>query len=73
MNYYRGSDEHKLLEEKYKYKYTCKCGHKVYIYPCAKKTKKICDWCGNYVYTSIEEEKKDIFKSKLKRVMKELS
>ena len=75
MSYYSKQEleEQKLLNEKYKYQFTCKCGHKVFILPFEKRQKKVCTWCGRNVYTSPEEEKKDRFKTKLRRVIKELS
>lgn len=67
MGYNKFSDEDKLLEEKYKYKYTCKCGHKVYIYPCSKKNKVLCDWCHNYVFINQHEEAKYRINELIKR------
>lgn len=36
------------------YKVKCKCGHSVVVPPTDKK--KICKWCGNYVFTNKKEE-----------------
>lgn len=58
------SVEDKLLEEKSKYKYYCKCGHSMYIFPMEHVNKKICSWCKNYVYVNKKEE----FKDKLRKV-----
>lgn len=44
------SDFSKLIDEKCKYRVYCKCGHSIFIYPFEKKEKKLCDWCGHYVY-----------------------
>lgn len=40
----------RLDNERSKYKVYCKCGHSIIIYPFEKKDKKICSWCGYYVY-----------------------
>ena len=49
-------------EELEKLKRKCSCGHSVYI---LKGSKKICSWCGHYVYASPLEQ----FKDKLKEMM----
>ena len=59
INNYSTRDQKSLLEEKSKYKYYCKCGHNAYIYPFEKVNKKICSWCGNYIYVNKKEEFKD--------------
>lgn len=46
----------KRLEEKKKYTVYCKCGHSMAIYPMEHKTKKICSWCGYYVYKNKKVE-----------------
>jgi len=46
--------------------YKCKCGHSVVIYPFEHKSKKICKWCGEYVYVNKKEEFKDRMRGKLK-------
>lgn len=61
------SNVEKLSIESQKNKYKCNCGHSVVIYPFEKKTKKICNWCHNYVYISKEEEFKDKLLSKLRK------
>ena len=43
------------------YKYYCKCGHTVVIYPMENKVKKICSWCGNWVYIDKKVEFKEKF------------
>lgn len=58
------TNKEKLLRNKRKYKYYCKCGHHVIIYPFEKKKKKICSWCGYYVYANKKEE----FKDRLRKV-----
>ena len=59
----------KLSEETSKYKHYCKCGHSVVIYPFEKKDKKLCNWCGRYVYEDPEKQKKYDFKLKMKTVL----
>lgn len=56
----------KRMSEIDKYKYYCKCGHPVGIYPIERKNKKICNWCGQYVYINRQEE----FKEKLGGMLK---
>ena len=45
-------------------KFYCKCGHSLYIYPPA--TKRICNWCGLYVF----KDKKEEFNYRLKQYLK---
>ena len=52
-------DNEKVLREKNKYKFRCKCGHSVTIYPFEKYQKKLCHWCSNYIYANKKEEFKD--------------
>ena len=56
-NYFCNKD--KMLEERTKYKVYCKCGHGEVFYPFEKKNKKICSWCGYYVYKNKRIEFKD--------------
>lgn len=56
----------RLMEEVSKYKYYCKCGHSIVIYPFEKRNKKICHWCGSYVYV----DKKEEFKDKMRGIIK---
>ena len=58
-------DSDKILNEKNKYKFRCKCGHYVIIYPFERYQRKLCDWCGNYIYANKKEE----FKEKLMEVI----
>lgn len=46
----------KLMNAKAVYKVYCSCGHPTFIYPFEKKQKKICTWCGLYVYANKKEE-----------------
>ena len=59
-------DDVKLENEKSKFKYRCKCGHTVSIYPFEHRVSKICSWCGNLVFINKKEE----FKYKLRKEMK---
>lgn len=49
-------------KEKDKFKIYCKCGHVVHIYPFEHINKKVCSWCGKYVYVNEKER----FKEKMK-------
>lgn len=64
--YMTNKDIIKRTDEIVMYKHYCKCGHSVVIYPMEKKIKKICSWCGSYVYT----DKKEEFKEKLGGIIK---
>lgn len=44
----------KLTDELSKIKYTCKCGHRVYI--AYSQDKKLCSWCHNYVFKTKRDE-----------------
>ena len=60
------STNDKMLEERTKYKVYCKCGHSMVFYPMEHKEKKLCSWCGHYVY----KDKKVEFNDKLNRLIK---
>ena len=49
----------KYCKEIQNHKYTCECGHRVFIDNSRKR--KICTWCGRFVY----KNKKDEFMDKL--------
>lgn len=55
----RMSTNKKIMEERYRFKIYCKCGHSLVIFPFEHKNKKICSYCGNYVYTNKHEEFKE--------------
>lgn len=55
-----------LSKNRNKHVYKCKCGHSVVIYPMEHKTRKLCSFCGKYVYINKCEE----FKAKLKEKLK---
>lgn len=59
------NDEWKRMTDNLdKVKYRCNCGHRIII-PKAMD-KKVCDWCGNYVF----KNKKDEFKYRVKEKIK---
>ena len=45
--------------------FKCKCGHSVVIYP--NTTKKLCNWCKNYVFRNPRDEFKERMKESIKR------
>lgn len=57
------SEDTKLESERAKY--YCKCGHSLTIYPMEKRIKKLCSWCGHYVYINKRVE----FIDKLKKML----
>lgn len=57
-------EDDRYFDERLKCKVKCKCGHKVAI-P-SFKNKKLCDWCGHYVYKEQKDEFKDALLKKLK-------
>ena len=55
-------NDSKRFNEATRYKIKCKkCEHSVVFYPMEHKYKKICSWCGYYVY----KDKKEEFKERL--------
>lgn len=60
------SSDYKLMKERTKYRVYCKCGHSMVFYPIENKDKKICSWCGNYVY----KDNKTEFINRLNRLLK---
>ena len=56
------------VNEQTKYRVYCNCGHSMVIYPFEHKNKKICSWCGNYVYKNNVEKFKDLLIKKRKRL-----
>ena len=67
---YKKTEEGKLIQEKDKYKYYCKCGHHVVIYPFEHIERKLCDWCGYYVYTDPKKQKQYDFKKEMNKRLK---
>lgn len=57
----RMSTSRKVIEERYAFKIYCSCGHSIVIFPFEHKNKKLCSYCGKYVY----KEKKEEFKERL--------
>lgn len=66
----RYSNDEKLIEERNKYTYKCKCSHTFTIFPMEHKEYKICNYCKRRVYTNPEKQKeweqRENFKRKLK-------
>lgn len=67
MNYnnFKNSEDEKLASMSQKYKYQCSCGHRVLIYPFEHIERKLCDWCGYYVYTDAKKQKQYDFKKEM--------
>lgn len=59
----RYEEDTRYFAEMNKYKKKCRCGHNVIILPPNKK--KICKWCGYYVYA----DKKDEVFEKVKKII----
>ena len=57
-------EDTRYFTERSKYKIKCKCGHTETIKPKAKK--KLCSWCGNYIYREAKEEFKNALLRRLK-------
>ena len=49
----------KIMKERNQFKVYCSCGHSMVIFPFEKKNKKVCRYCGKYVYISKQEEFKE--------------
>lgn len=56
----------KIENERHKWRYICNCGHVIHIYPFERITRKLCSFCGKYVYINKQEE----FKAKIKEKMR---
>lgn len=56
-------EDNRYFQERTNYKVKCKCGHTMTIRPTNKK--KLCSWCGNYVYREAKDEFKNILLKKL--------
>ena len=57
-------DIEKYQDNLTKYKYQCKCGHKVVIPEW--ETKQVCHWCKRYVFKSKKDEDLYRIKEKMK-------
>lgn len=53
------STSKKIINEIEEFKIYCSCGHSMVIFPFEKKNKKVCSYCGKYVYTNKQEEFKE--------------
>ncbi len=57
----------KFEDVRSKYRIYCKCGHSMVFFPYEKETRKLCTYCGHFVYKNKEEEfytkmKQELFK-----------
>lgn len=67
MNFWKDTKEYeRRADELDKVKIICSCGHRVIVPMYAKK--KLCDWCGYWVYRDKKEEFRDRLKQKMKEV-----
>ncbi len=55
----------RMTDEYCKVKYLCKCGHRVIIPNWVDK--QLCNWCGNYVFKTKEDEFKFRMKEKMRK------
>lgn len=60
-------DDEKLHREKTNFRVKCKCGHSVIMLPMEHRTRKICSYCGKWVYANKKEEFKDRLKERLRK------
>ena len=56
-------EDTRYFDERTKYKVKCKCGHSVLMHP--KLERKICSWCGYYIYREQKVEFKDMLLRRL--------
>lgn len=45
-------------------KITCKCGHRILM---GLEERKVCSWCGNYIFKTKEDEFKYRLEEKMKK------
>ena len=57
-------EDTRFFEERTRNRIKCKCGHSTTMKPTTKK--KLCTWCGNYIYREAKEEFKNTLLRKLK-------
>ena len=62
--------DEKLWEEESKYKHKCKCGHTVTIYPFERRERKICSYCGYYVYADKRKQDRYDFMLKMNKILR---
>lgn len=53
------STSKKILNEREEFKIYCSCGHSMIIFPFEHRNKKVCTYCGKYVYKDKNEEFKE--------------
>lgn len=56
-------EDTRYFDERTKYKVKCKCGHSILMQPTIEK--KLCSWCGYYIYREQKVEFKDMLLRKL--------
>lgn len=57
----------KAEDEIAKFRIYCKCGHSMLFFPFEKEKKKLCSYCGHYVYYNKKEEFLEKLKGEIKR------
>lgn len=74
-NYFkkRLSVDSKLTEERAKYRIYCKCGHSIVFFPFEKSNKKICSYCGYYIYKNKNIEFKEKVRSSINKEEKKVN
>lgn len=61
-------EDTRYLNELSKFKHKCSCGHSIIIF--RPNVKKLCKWCGHYVYINEREKERDEFKKKVRGMLK---
>lgn len=62
------SNDMRLIEERARFRVYCKCGHGTLFFPFEHKDKKVCSWCGYYIYKDKQAEFSDKLKKEFKKV-----
>lgn len=57
-------EDTRYFEERAKYKVRCKCGHTTTMKPTTNK--RLCTWCGHYIYREKKDEFKDMLLKRIK-------
>ena len=68
-SYSRGATNNinKIMEERGKHKYKCKCGHSVIIRPMIEKG--MCTWCNHYVFKDKQKQKEHDIETEKKEAL----
>lgn len=56
-------EDTRYFNERAKHKVKCKCGHSISM--ANRINKKLCSWCGNYVYKNEKDKFKDMLLKKI--------